>query len=1171
MGKRLTPQKWLFVLFLWGGAILFGNASNAHAGLSISQAAVLSWATVSDNPPQIQLHWTPDSTAKLYEISRKDLAFDSWQAIATVPGTNDSWADIDVAAGASYEYMIRKDTGISQFGYGFISAGIGAPLVEDRGKIILLVEKSLSAPLGFWLARLEQDLAGDGWTVIRHDVAATNTPPAVKALIQEDYDADPERVKALFLFGHIAVPYSGDINPDGHPDHRGAWPADVYYGDMDGAWTDTSIVQTASASRQNWNVAGDGKFDQNRPPGKVRLQIGRVDLSNLTCFSNKTPSRSEIDLARQYLNKDHTFRHNRLEVPRRGFIHHRVEGAEDEPLGAGAVRAFGSFFGPDQIFTMPDLGFLDFTRTNAYLWGYIVTTGGFAYATDIGDTDNYAVNDPKVVFTSVIGSYFGDWDRESGVLRAALGASTYILTSIFSGQPQWILHRMALGETIGQAACLTQNNGPNGIYQPHRNFGVGEVHIALLGDPTLRMHPVSPPSDLTGSRDGSGLHLQWKAPADPAILGYNIYRSTNSAGPFTKIGGFTVGSTTTFLDPTETDNSIYMVRAVKLETTPAGTYYNASQGIFFPDPLNESQLTAPTRVSAQINTNAVTLSWVDPGGAEMFQIERRTTPDGQFTALGTAGGFETSFTDTAVDRGSYAYRVTALGANGAKASSPEIPVNLETPWAAWRGVDTTTAGDWIGAYGSEGYVVYDAITNFPAIIDVSLKSGNVRIFEMASTNPAALLRPDRRSRIKSARYLEPSRREEELDQWKVLEFQVQLHDAGPHRLALYHADAFAGQIDVFDAFAGTILASQPYSVSTNGQYLIFDIRNSVNVRLTPATNNSVSVAGIFIDPATLQAPGILPPTGNFGGQTVVTMTSTPNASIHFTLDGTAPDEGSPTFTAPLLLRSNAVIHARAFYPGYPPSPVSTVSLTNIMTSVAVFAGLDATNQGNWSGVYGQDGAWFGENSMARSFCDVDLHDAPLFVWNEATDALRALATGLDSPRLASSWSDPTELRVHLDIYSGEPHALALYFMDWDEQNRAAEVAIRDEYGRLLDQRSISSFVDGKYLVWNASGHLDITIRKLSGNNVILNGIFIGNAAPVAPALPEYHSAVQLDNGRLVLHISSAQNGSFNLQSSTDLQNWSAPESHTMIGTNLDISINIPFTAGWRFYRALPAP
>ena len=45
---------------------------------------------------------------------------------------------------------------------------------------------------------------------------------------------------------------------------------------------------------------------------------------------------------------------------------------------------------------------------------------------------------------------------------------------------------------IGYAARLTQNNGGNGLYHNQINSAAGNIHIALMGDPTLRMHPVAP-------------------------------------------------------------------------------------------------------------------------------------------------------------------------------------------------------------------------------------------------------------------------------------------------------------------------------------------------------------------------------------------------------------------------------------------------------------------------------------------------------------------------------------------------------------------------------------------------------------------------------------------------------------------------------------------------------
>src|SRR5690606_19757782 len=128
---------------------------------------------------------------------------------------------------------------------------------------------------------------GDGWLVARSEVSRTGTVPAVKAVIKSRYDESPGNTKAVFLLGHVPVPYSGNVCPDGHgepdpaPHHRGAWPADAYYGDMDGVWTD-STVDHAEANvdgTRNDNVPGDGKFDQSLLVGEhlPELVVGRVD------------------------------------------------------------------------------------------------------------------------------------------------------------------------------------------------------------------------------------------------------------------------------------------------------------------------------------------------------------------------------------------------------------------------------------------------------------------------------------------------------------------------------------------------------------------------------------------------------------------------------------------------------------------------------------------------------------------------------------------------------------------------------------------------------------------------------------------------------------------------------------------------------------------------------
>jgi hypothetical protein len=192
----------------------------------------------------------------------------------------------------------------------------------------------------------------------------------------------------------------------------------------------------------------------------------------------------------------------------------------------------------------------------------------------VATTTQLATSDPRIVFAMLFGSYFGDWDSPNNLLRAALATPNYTLTSAWVTRPYWHFHHMGLGETIGFSTRLTQNNDGT-LYSANgfQNF----VHIALMGDPTLRMHVVGPPSNLVAASDAGGVKLTWN-PSSDTVLGYHVYRSTNAAGPFTRLNGSLI-TDTNYVDA-EVGTNVYMVRAVKLEVSGSGSYYNASQGIF---------------------------------------------------------------------------------------------------------------------------------------------------------------------------------------------------------------------------------------------------------------------------------------------------------------------------------------------------------------------------------------------------------------------------------------------------------------------------------------------------------------------------------------------------------------------------------------------------------------
>jgi hypothetical protein len=95
---------------------------------------------------------------------------------------------------------------------------------------------------------------GDGWKVIKIEADRDTTVAAVKAQIKQAYDESMPRARCVFIFGHVPVPYSGELNPDGHPDHVGAWPTDTYYADMNGTWSDVSVNNTVANDSRNDNI-----------------------------------------------------------------------------------------------------------------------------------------------------------------------------------------------------------------------------------------------------------------------------------------------------------------------------------------------------------------------------------------------------------------------------------------------------------------------------------------------------------------------------------------------------------------------------------------------------------------------------------------------------------------------------------------------------------------------------------------------------------------------------------------------------------------------------------------------------------------------------------------------------------------------------------------------------
>lgn len=602
----------------------------AAPAISTYDYAVRVTAAVTTNPASVRLNWAADSDAYTNTIYRKAVDAASWgTVIAGLAGNVTTYLDSAVTAGTNYEYKIvrgAKEGTTAYTGYGYLIAAIDPPLVESRGTCVLVVDQTFTNDLRNELARLALDLAGDGWTVIRHDVARTASVTSVRALIQADWNADTNGVNTLFLFGRVPVPYAGLIAPDGHyPDHYGSWPADVYYADMNGTWTDVTLSNSTSGRVKN--IPGDGKFDQSSIPSPVELRVGRVDLANMPAFPSP-----ERDLLRFYLAKDHNYRHAYFAPSPQSVIDDNFGTFSGEAFAASVWRGLPAQVGLTNVVAGDWPTQL---ATQDCVWAYGCGGGSYTSASGVENTAGMAAGRRRAVFTCLFGSYHGDWDVNDNFLRAPLASQPSALTCAWSGRPHWFFHPMGAGFPVGYSARLTQNN--SSLYSPTSG---GSIHIALMGDPTLRFNPVAPPSSLALSVAGPDVTLAWQPSPDTGVSGYHIYRAATGSTTYARMTAAPVSSTSWTDAPPRTADVWYMVRAVKPVVSPSGLFTDMSQGLFnrltvggdVNDPPVASSFALATNEDANIS---FVLTGTDPDGATPFCAVQRFPEHGRLSGSPT--------------------------------------------------------------------------------------------------------------------------------------------------------------------------------------------------------------------------------------------------------------------------------------------------------------------------------------------------------------------------------------------------------------------------------------------------------------------------------------------------------------------------------------------------------
>jgi hypothetical protein len=523
-------------------------------------------------------------------------------------------------------------------------------------------------------------------------------------------------------------------------------------------------------------------------------------------------------------------------------------------------------------------------------------------------------------------------------------------------------------------------------------------------------------------------------------------------------------------------------------------------------------------------------------GARVFNVAiNGTTVLPNFDIFETASGeFNAAveqFPATANSSGNVVVAYTYGAAGDPLASGLEVIPVSSGPSATFLSSDTTTQGNWMSTYGSDGYDLAGGPQS-PANGALSYGSYSVQnegewTWAPSTSDTRALKIPGGTGGIAASWYSAPA-----------FSFAVNV-GTGSHVIALYAMDWDARgrteTIQIVDAKnPANQLDSRTISNFTGGVYLVWNISGSVIVNVTANAGPNSVVSGVFFGSAPQTAPHITSASSasfsvGTAGSFTVTTTGNPAPALNSPsgmptgvtfnpatgmLSGTpaAGMAGSYNFT---FTASNGVT----------PSATQNFTLTvnpqaTISSPTAGFIKADTAAQGNWIGVYGSDGYDLAASLQSPAggqlpYGTYAVQNQLSWTWTATTSDVRALETNTQGARTAATWYS-NGATFSFDVNLTGTHQVALYVLDWDNQGRNETVKIVDanNSANVLDTRTISgastnttsaNFVNGTYLVWNISGHVTVTITSNSGPNSVVAGIFFGSTSQSAPTVTSANS------------------------------------------------------------------
>ena len=272
--------------------------------------------------------------------------------------------------------------------------------------------------------------------------------------------------------------------------------------------------------------------------------------------------------------------------------------------------------------------------------------------------------------------------------------------------------------------------------------------------------------------------------------------------------------------------------------------------------------------SSSSGTNSLTIAKASQTIA-FGALADKTTSDPPFAVTATASsGLTVTFTasgpctvsgNTVTITGAGACTITAHQAgNGNYNAAPDVPraFNITSggstgPSAAFVGIDTATQGSWSGVYGADGYNVINESLSYPAYAQVTPTGQSSFTWAPSTGDIRGLQKPTNLADRIAATWF-----------GNTFSIDINLTDGNVHQVALYVLDwdstTRAETLEVRDAATNAVLDTRNVSGFHNGQYVVWNMRGHVSIRVVLMGGGNAVVSGLFFGGSFTPPP---PPTG----------------------------------------------------------------------------------------------------------------------------------------------------------------------------------------------------------------------------------------------------------------------------------------------------------------------